>query len=36
VVVNGNLGVNPRDFTQRIDAHQNQVVRRNLNAVRPG
>ena len=35
VVVNGNLGVNPRDFTQRIDAHQNQAYRRNINAVRP-
>lgn len=35
VVVNGNLGVNPRDFTQRVDAAQNQSVRRNLSAVRP-
>jgi hypothetical protein len=35
VVVNGNIGMNPRDFTQRVDAAQNQAVRRNLNAVRP-
>lgn len=35
VVVNGNLGVDPRQFTQRIDAAQNQAYRRNLNAVRP-
>jgi len=35
VVVNGNIGMNPRDFTQRVDAAQNQSVRRNLAAVRP-
>jgi hypothetical protein len=35
VVVNGNIGMNPRDFTQRVDAAQNQSVRRNLSAVRP-
>jgi tape measure domain-containing protein len=35
VVVNGNLGVNPRDFTQRIDAKQNQALRRNIAPVRP-
>ena len=35
VVVNGNIGMDPRQFTQRIDAHQNQAYRRNLNAVRP-
>lgn len=36
VVVNGNIGMDPRQFTQRVDAHQNQAYRRNLNAVRPG
>jgi TP901 family phage tail tape measure protein len=35
VVVNGNVGMDPRQFTQRIDAHQNQAYRRNMNAVRP-
>jgi len=35
VVVNGNIGMDPVGFTQRIDAHQNQAVRRNLAAVRP-
>jgi TP901 family phage tail tape measure protein len=35
VVVNGDLGVNPRDFTQRIDAKQNQALRRNIAPVRP-
>jgi TP901 family phage tail tape measure protein len=35
VVVNGNLGVNPRDFTQRIDSRQNQALRRNIAPVRP-
>jgi hypothetical protein len=35
VVVNGNVGMDPRQFTQRIDAAQNQSIRRNLNAVRP-
>jgi hypothetical protein len=33
--VNGDLGVNPRDFTQRIDAKQNQALRRNIAPVRP-
>ena len=36
VVVNGNIGMDPRQFTQRIDAHQNQAYRRNISAVRPG
>lgn len=36
VVVNGNVGMDPRQFTQRVDAAQNQAVRRNLSAVRPG
>jgi hypothetical protein len=35
VVVNGNIGMDPRAFTQRVDAAQNQSVRRNLSAVRP-
>jgi tape measure domain-containing protein len=35
VVVNGNVGMDPRQFTQRVDAAQNQSVRRNLNSVRP-
>lgn len=35
VVVNGNIGMDPVGFTQRIDAHQNQSFRRNLAAVRP-
>ena len=35
VVVNGNIGMDPREFTQRVDAKQNQTIRRNLNAVRP-
>jgi len=33
--VNGNVGMDPRQFTQRVDAAQNQSVRRNLNSVRP-
>lgn len=36
VVVNGNVGMDPRGFTQRIDAAQNQSWRRNMSAVRPG
>lgn len=35
VVVNGNVGMDPRAFTQRIDAAQNQAWRRNMGAVRP-
>ena len=35
VVVNGNIGMDPRQFTQRIDAAQNQAYRRNLSSVRP-
>ena len=35
VVVNGDVGMDPRQFTQRVDAAQNQSVRRNLSAVRP-
>lgn len=36
VVVNGNVGMDPRQFTQRVDAAQNQSWRRNMTAVRPG
>ncbi len=36
VVVNGNVGYDPREFTQRIDAQRNQTIRRTLGAVRPG
>jgi tape measure domain-containing protein len=35
VVVNGNVGMDPRAFTQRVDAAQNQSWRRNMTAVRP-
>ena len=35
IVVNGNIGMDPRQFTQRVKAHQNEAVRRNLSAVRP-
>lgn len=35
ITVNGNIGMDPRQFTQRIDAHQNQAWRRNMSAVRP-
>lgn len=36
VVVNGNVGMDPRAFTQRVDAAQNQSWRKNMSAVRPG
>jgi TP901 family phage tail tape measure protein len=37
VVVNGDVGMDPRAFTQRVDAAQNQALRRSgLDAVRPG
>jgi hypothetical protein len=36
VVVQGNVGMDPRAFTQRVDAAQNQAYRRNMTAVRPG
>jgi hypothetical protein len=36
VVVQGNVGMDPRGFTQRVEAAQNQAFRRSgLNAVRP-
>lgn len=35
VVVNGNIGMDPRQFTQRIDAHLNNAARRNLSSVKP-
>jgi hypothetical protein len=36
VVVNGNVGMDPRQFTQRVDAKQNQAYRQHISAVRPG
>lgn len=35
-VINGNVGMDPRDITQRFDAAHNQAWRRNMPAVRPG
>jgi hypothetical protein len=34
VVVNGDVGMDPRQFTQRIDAHQNQAWRKNSGGMR--
>ena len=36
VVVNGNVGMDPRQFTQRVDSKQNQAYRQHITAVRPG
>jgi hypothetical protein len=36
VVVNGNVGMDPKQFTQTIDAKQNQAYRQHMNSVRPG
>jgi hypothetical protein len=36
VVVNGNVGMDPRQFTQRVDAKQNQAYRQHISTVRPG
>lgn len=35
VVVNGNVGMDPRAFTQRVEGAQNQAWRKNMSAVRP-
>lgn len=35
LVVNGNVGWDPREMTQQADAHRNQVYRSAMNAVRP-
>jgi hypothetical protein len=36
VVVNGNVGMDPRQFTERIDSAQNQAYRQHISSVRPG
>jgi hypothetical protein len=35
VVVNGNVGMDPRAFTQRVESAHNQAWRRNMSAVQP-
>ncbi|ORA65188.1 hypothetical protein BST26_19070 [Mycolicibacterium insubricum] len=35
-VINGNVGMNPTTLTQTFDSKNNQTIRRNLAAVRPG